>query len=295
MTTTPNLARAIRRARWLTLGIAMLAMALGPTARSQSAELAQMLLEVEAHGAFGVVAGQALSPDDALPDPASLAVLDAYARGTGVTFRPTSGTLGDWTLTAVAAADRVLPLGTGSGPASVVLDATGLFLVRLDGRVQPADGGTPSTGSWVWRIGVPDRDLPEAEDSAPPPRIRLASGDQQVRLERGSGCYLGTCGDIGGVPPTNELPTIRTVAGAPLVLDLADGSSFTSWRVEVTPADDPVAGPVVVTGSVETAPQARAVFAAPAAGAWQVLVHVTFDHERGSFDGYARLLLVDDA
>ncbi len=258
---------------------------------ASAASPATELPEIEARGAFGVVSGQPLPVGASRMDPSTLAVLDTYARGTTLAFRPVEGTLGDWSLSAVREPDGEIDLGTGSGPARATLDQTGMFLLHLDATVHPTDGADPVTGTWAWRVAVPDRDLPDGEDTVPPPRLQLASGDQRADLEPGSGCFLGTCGDIGGVPPVDELPTIRTIAGAPIALQLGDSSAFTSWSVEATPADDPDAEPGLVIRSDEGVPATRIMFAAPGVGAWRVLVNVTFDRDRGSFDGYGRLVL----
>jgi hypothetical protein len=244
---------------------------------------------VVADGPFGRVAGVPATADG-LPDPGELQVLDAWAAGTRIRFEPTDGTLAPWAVTAIAEPPdpaNARELGAGDGDAVVTLAAPGLFLVRLDGTVRP-DGGA-FEGTWWWRVAVPDRALPEDETGPPPPGLRLGSADDVIVLEQGSGCFLGTCGDIGGISPPDLLPTIRSTPGAPLSLTLGDGSSMEAWTVSLAPVSG--SGGEQLLGQMRDGWVTHAWVAAPPAGDWVVAISVTFDRERGHMDGYGRLIV----
>ncbi len=245
-----------------------------------------------ADGPFGRVVGLRTRMDAPTPRLDELPVLDAWARGTTVAIRPTDGTLAPWRAVALAEPDldptTAVDLGTGDGDAVIGLSTSGLFLVRVDGTIRP-DGGAIE-GTWWWRVAVPDRDLPPDESGPPPPAIRLSSGDDAVALEQGSGCFLGTCGDIGGISPPDLLPTVRTIPGAPLALALADGSGLTDWRIEATPVEGDERDGVVLGEGRDTW-ATLAWSPAPADGEWLIEASVTLDRERGHLDGYGRLLV----
>ncbi len=249
---------------------------------------------VTADGPFGRVEGLAVPPGET-PDTAVLPVLDAWAVGTNVRFRPTVGTLAPWRVTAVREpAEDPLgghELGTGDGDADVTLTLPGLFLVRLDGTLRP--DGDAIEASWWWRIAVPDRTLPEGETDPPPPAIELASGDEAIELEQGSGCFLGTCGDIGRISPPDLLPTLTTIEHAPLSMTLDDGSGVVGWSVVISPVGQD-GGREIVLGAARDTWTAVAWVPAPTAGDWVVTTSVTFDRDRGSFDGYGRLVVEED-
>ncbi len=267
---------------------------------AQSASPAAGRPAVIASGPFGSVPGRAVLPDQPLPAPADLEALDAYGRGASVTIAPDTGSFESWQVTTlqepIRGVDAATDLASGgsSDRAVVRLPTTGLYLVRLDATIVDPEstGSTATSGSWVWRIAVPDRDVPGNGDPYPPvPAIVLSSGDQSVVLDQGSGCFVGTCGDIGATAPPRTLPTIRTVPGTPLTVRLADASGMVGWTVDATPigsADED-------TVSLHTATSQPTVdsltFAAPTEGRWVILVRVVFERERGSFDGYGRLIL----
>ncbi|MFN8519017.1 MAG: hypothetical protein U0667_06425 [Chloroflexota bacterium] len=268
-----------------------LILAAGATAvaAEPSASPSPAVLGLTATGPFGTVGGeQAPAP----PDPASLPVLDGWARGASVLIRATDGTLSPWRAMALAEPDldpaQATDLGTGEGDASLVLSDTGMFLLRVDATVRP--DGDAVEGTWWWRVAVPDRERPEDEYGPPVPAIGLASGDDTQTLEQGSSCYVGTCGDIGRVSPPDLLPTVRTTEGAPLEVSLADGSGMASWSVSATPVGG-ADSDAVVLGRSDRATTTRAWVLSPAEGDWVVTVSVEFDRERGSADGYGRLVV----
>ena len=162
------------------------------------------------------------------------------------------------------------------------------MLIRVDGTIRP--DGDALDGSWWWRVAVPDRVLPDEETGPPPPTLWLGSGDDVVELEQGSGCFLGTCGDIGRVSPPDLLPTVRTIPGAPLSITLADGSGVVRWSVSATPVGGGEADEVVL-GQAPDVWTTQAWVTAPDPGEYVIAVSVTFDRERGSFDGYGRLIV----
>lgn len=245
-----------------------------------------------AQGPFGRAEGVAGGTGGSPPDPARMPVLDAWARGTRVVLRPAEGTLSPWRVTALAepALDpaRAVELGQGDGEASFQLSASGLFLVRVEGIVRP--DGDAVEGSWWWRIAVPDRDLPEEETGPPPPAIVVASGADVASLEQGSGCHLGTCGDIGRVSPPELLPTVHTIVQAPLAVSLSDGSAMVGWSVSATPVGGGDTDGILL-GQGGGTPTTQAWVPAPGTGDWVLAVSVTFDRERGRFDGYGRLVV----
>jgi hypothetical protein len=203
-----------------------------------------------------------------------------------------------WRVTAIrepmGAAATWVELGSGVGRPVIHPATTGLFLVRLDATLSDptASGGATTEGSWLWRVAVPDRDVPEGGDPYPPaPALLLASADDEVALEAGSGCFVGTCGDIGATSPPRTLPTIRTRAGAPLVLRLGDGSGMDAWTAFATAIGGSDDQAIPLGASAGVGPVTQGTFAAPSEGRWMVVVHVRFDRERGSFDGYGRLIL----
>jgi hypothetical protein len=289
---------AARHARWsVPLGVALVLGSLaatvppglaadpGPTAGADGIGLV-------AQGAFGRAMGLAAGTADTPPDPGRLPVLDAWARGTSVVVRPTEGTLSPWRAVAIAepALDpgNAVELGQGDGDATFRLATSGLLLVRVDGTVRP--DGDALEGSWWWRIAVPDRDLPEEETGPPPPAIVVASGADVASLEQGSGCHLGTCGDIGRVSPPDLLPTVRTIPRAPLAVSLSDGSAMVAWSVSATPVEGSGSEGILL-GQADGTPMTQAWVPAPGTGEWVIAVSVTFDRERGRFDGYGRLVV----
>jgi len=250
---------------------------------------------VYAQGPFGRVEGYPAGLDDPQPDLVDLPVLDAWARGATVEFRPSDGTLSPWHLSVFPEPDIDVPttyqLTDSDGDASVSLQEPGIYLLRMDGTVRP--DGDALEGTWWWRVAVPYRDFPPDEHGPPPPAIRLASGDRIVSLEQGSGCFLGTCGDIGGISPPDLLPTITTIEHAPLSVTLEDGSGVVGWSVGISPVgEDDAAGTLL--GQARDTWTSAAWVEAPPRGDWLVTTSVTFDRDRGSFDGYGRLIVEED-
>lgn len=248
-----------------------------------------------AEGPFGRVEGHATAVGAPPPDLSGIEVLDAWARGATVAFRPSDGTLSPWHLWVMrepeADAATTFQLTDADGDASVSLQEPGLFLLRLDGTVRP--DGDAHEGTWWWRVAVPYRDFPPDEHAPPPPAIRIASGDRATSLEQGSGCYVGTCGDIGRISPPDLLPTVTTIERAPLAFTLEDGSGMVGWSVVISPTGQDDAQEIVLGQARDTWTQ-DAWVPAPARGDYLVRASVTFDRDRGSFDGYGRLIVEED-
>jgi hypothetical protein len=271
----------------LVLGTAVPITAATPSASPMSAPVG-----LTATGPFGTVPGVLGPIAGSAPDPGSLAVLDGWARGATILVRPTVGTLSPWRAVALTEPGldpaTAIGLGEGDGDAPLLLSDTGTFLIGVSGTIRP-DGGALD-GTWWWRVAVPDRDRPDDEYGPPVPAIRLASADDVEVLEQGSSCYVGTCGDIGRVSPPDLLPTVRTIPGAPLSVSLADGSGVVAWSVAATPVDGG-AGDTTLLGGADDTSTTQAWVSAPPEGDWIVMVSVTFDRDRGSSDGYGRLIV----
>jgi len=255
---------------------------------------------VVARGPFGSVVGLPLPDGASLPDAASLEALDGYGRGARVIIAPAVEAFERWRVTAIRepSLDPVTAQELGAGEsdtsAGVRLPSSGLFLVRLDATlVDPGSATDPgTTGAWAWRIGVPDRDVPTGGDPYPPmPAIQLISADRSVDLDPGSGCFIGTCGDIGATSPPQTLPTIRTIPGTALSVRLSDGSGIDAWRVDATPVGAAEDATIPLGTGVPAQAAHTVTFAAPSQGRWVILVHIRFDRDRGAADGYARLIL----
>jgi hypothetical protein len=114
-----------------------------------------------------------------------------------------------------------------------------------------------------------------------------------MRLEQGSGCFLGTCGDIGRISPPDLLPAVTTIEHAPLSVTLEDGSGVVGWSVVVSPVGQGDAGELLL-GQAQGTWTSSAWVEAPPRGDWLVATSVTFDRERGTFDGYGRLIVQED-
>ncbi len=283
----------------LVLSTAVLAQAgTGSATSPDVSPLAGDPMRVVASGPFGTVPGLSLGPEGVPPDPWALEALDAWGRNARISVSADGLSFDAWRASAfrepIMAGAEPDDLGSGVGHPVLHLPTTGLFLVRLDASLTDptAPGRTTVASSWVWRIAVPDRDVPDGGDPYPPaPSLLLTSADDRIELDQGSGCFVGTCGDIGATAPPRTLPTIRTRPGAPLVLRLGDGSGMVAWTAEATTIAGMGARTVSLGAGTGDGAMTQGTFAAPGEGGWVILVHVTFDRDRGSFDGYGRLIL----
>jgi hypothetical protein len=261
--------------------------------------------EVSLSGPFGRLDGYPIRADAPLPDPSLLRPLDAYGRGATITVAPRDARLllATWRLGAAAEPPSDVAVleelsaveDAPSELAFATVPATGVWLVRLDASLTGVDDpyGEPRyTGSWVWRLVVPDREVPGDDIPYPPvPGITLASGQASVAMELGSGCHGGTCSDIGHPSPADQLPTLETAPGAPLVISLDDGTGLAGWVVRATPLRGSESDATELAADTLGQSRAHAVFAAPPSGQWVLEANVRFDLERGGYTAYAGVLV----
>jgi hypothetical protein len=254
-------------------------------------------------GPFGRLDGLPIAADAALPDPAWLRTLDAYGRGATIRAAPRDENLVflDWRLTAVQdPADELaeaIELGgvpdSGMDLAPVDAPPTGVWMIRLDASLAQRDvsfDNVYATGSWVWRVVVPDRDVPGDDETYPPvPGILLSSGQNMVEMELGSGCFITTCGDVGGITPDRLLPGLVVAGGAPMVISLADGSGLAGWHVLVRPVGRSNDAFELISQDSLGVSRPVAVIAPPGRGNWVTEAKVDFDLERGTYYAYARV------
>lgn len=257
---------------------------------------------VSLSGPFGTLDGLPIPVGGPLPEVAPLRALDAYGRGATLLAAPRDVRLvvTAWQLRATLVSGpgngTVVTLGGDEtslgGYASVPAPPTGAWVIRLDASLDDADQpfrAPPVRGSWIWLVVVPDRDVPQDDPNPPVPQVVLATGTTGVAMELGSGCYLGTCGDIGHPSPDELLPDLSVVPAARMRLALSDGSGLGAWSVAVrrVGAPDDAAVPVVSDALGVSRPLVQ--FSAPGVGSWVVAAQVSFDLERGGFAAFARL------
>ena len=254
-------------------------------------------------GPFGRFDGVVTDLDHPPSAQTALRPLDAYGRGARLVAAARDPRLAfaDWVLTAVPEPDLApgqrVELGrSGGGPsqlAAVDAPGTGVWLVRLDatlGAIDAPFAPPQATGSWLWLVVVPDRDVPGDDEPYPPlPAFLLSTTTSTIELEPGSGCFVDTCGDIGAPPPDGSLPVLHAPPGAPLRLSLGDGSGLVRWTVEARPAGDEAGPSIVLARDDAGISRSSAIFAAPGTGDWVLEVHLAFDLERGAFGAYGRL------
>jgi hypothetical protein len=251
---------------------------------------------VSLFGPFGRLDGSSGPAAASWPDGTTLLPLHAHGRGARLVAQPRDLDLAflDWRLTARPALDdRAAVVELGRGPVSggdtayAVVDApaTGSWLLRLDATLD----GTPAA-SWFWRLDVPDAEVPPPGEPFPPvPGIHLSSGDTGLDMTLGSGCFIGTCADLGVRPPVEGLPVLHVgAAAAPLTLSLGDGSGLSAWHLSVEPTAGGAAAPLA-DGAAAGPGQALIAFDGPASGRWLLEADLAFDLERGSYLAYAVL------
>jgi hypothetical protein len=259
---------------------------------------------VSLSGPFGRLDGLPITASSPLPDPAWLRTLDGYGRGATlrIALRDEDLLFYDWRMTAapVPTAQSGEPLELGGEPASgvelatVEVPPTGVWLVRLDASLVQREVSFENifaSGSWVWRVSVPDRDAPANSDQPypPVPAVLLAAGTNVIQMELGSGCYVGTCGDIGFLPPDADLPRIDVERGASMVLSLGDGSGLSGWIVSTRPVGGPSDDFELLARDDLGVSRPVALIGSPGPGRWVLEATLSFDLERGSYDAYARV------
>jgi len=242
--------------------------------------------EVYLRGPFGSLDGQASLPG---ADPATdgLRLLDQHAQGAnlGVGLRDVQLAFVQWTVSIIPVVD-----GAGSGPIvvsegpgpedrtdfiSLVGPDAGDWLLRLDAQVADSPAA-----SYHWRLAVPDRDMPaDGELEVPPPELFVEAGRRRVSAETGGGCYVYTCGDVGGLTPARLLPRIMTDERS-VTVKLSDGSRFVEWRASGWPIDGQP-GETRSFGRAKVPEGVHQQAVSLPRGDWYLKVVLTFDLERG--------------
>ncbi len=248
-------------------------------------------------GPLGTRSGVVVAAGQPLPDPALIAPLDTYGRDPRLRLwhegDPETGDgWSSWEVVATSTgADpgepRTLAAGDTDTPAdslSLTPPPPGDWLIGA--TLTRAASAQPET--WAWHLTVPDRTIPE---SIPVPDLVVSGAGTTVVAERGGGCYLGACGDIGGRPPARAVPLVTLdLPDAPIALTLSDGSGIQSVTVSAESLDGSASAPLMLLDQAD-ADGANVVFIPPpsSAGRWYLEVTVRFTDARGDTTGYARV------
>ncbi len=237
-------------------------------------------VSVSLRGAFGTVVGQ---------DPDTPAVAAPDGRG-----------LDTWAREAVLELAVDPPL---EPPATVTVVATprdggeAVVLPLKDGRWLTAPGQAGEhvvvatieqvghdASRHAWLLAVPDRpgDF-ETWLHFPPIEARARSSAGSVRGDRGHGCLVDLCQEVGPRPPAKVLEPLTVPVGETLTLELDDGSAMVHWQGRLEPQP----------GTASETRVARATFDEPVAepaltglepdstGEWLLELRVDYDRERG--------------
>lgn len=257
---------------------------------STAGEVAEVYLQ----GPFGSLDGEDGPPgEDA--EPAELRPLDQYAQGASLSIglRDVDLDFVHWTVSVRPlqdpAGDGLVVLSEGPGPEDradyigLVGPDAGEWLLRLD-----ADIVDSAAATYHWRLVVPERDLPPSgELEVPAPDLLVDAGRRTVSAEMGGGCYVYSCGDIGGLTPAHRLPRIRPDEGT-LAMRLSDGSAFVGWRVTGWPAN----GSPRDSRSLGRGKAARGTLQERLSlprGDWYTKIDIEFDLERGALSYFLRV------
>jgi len=244
----------------------------------------------------GARAGAPVLAGAAAPDATAITPFDTFGRDPALAVYTLATDEGEgwaaWQVTAVPAADPTAePMSLATGVAEVPIDRVDLappppgdWLVTA---VLTAGQAGPD-GTWVWHLLIPDRSLPAF---LPAPDVVLFGGGASVIAARGSGCYVGQCGDIGRLPPDPDLPLIRLErADEPITLTLSDGSTLVQVRVAAMLLNVDETSPVtLLEASLEPGTHVVLVPAPPSLGRWRLEVSLVFSDARGDQVGYARV------
>ncbi len=229
-------------------------------------------------GTFGKVVGtDPAHPATAAPDERPLATW-MRSETLELVIDPPLDDETDVSITAVA---------EGAGSTELAFDerrwVTGPDQPGLHTLVATITRGEAEPVAHAWLLDVGDRpgswetmlQMPAIEG-----RVVAASGS--VTGDRGHGCLVGFCQEVGYRPPADVLEPLAVTVGEPLALELDDGSAIVHWEGRVEPHtarsetrfaeatfDEPVAGPVL------------AGLEPDAAGEWLLEVRADYDRERG--------------
>ncbi len=245
-------------------------------------------------GPFGSLDGQASLPG-AEPATGGLRALDQHAQGAnlGVGLRDVQLAFVEWTISISPVDDgaggRTIVVSEGPGPEdrtdyiSLVGPDAGDWLLRLDAQIADSPAA-----SYHWRLAVPDRDMPaNGELEVPPPELFVEAGRQRVSAEMGGGCYVYSCGDVGGLTPARLLPRIMTQERS-VTVKLSDGSRFIGLRASGWPIDGQT-GDVRYFGRVKVHEGVHQQAVSLPRGDWYLKVELTFDLERGHGTYFVRV------
>ena len=242
----------------------------------------------------GVRSGVQVGDPTAPPDVTTIDPFDTFGRDPSLAILDVGG--GGWAawevLATPAASPGTPPTSLATGVAEVPLEVIslqapppGAWLVTA-ALVAGAEG--PS-GTWAWHLVIPDRSLPEALDA---PDIVLFGGGATVIAERGSGCYLGQCGDIGGLPADRTLPAIRLERrDEPIALTLSDGSGMVRVTAHAILLGVDETQPVQLVDGDAFAATNVLLVPPPSIGRWHLEILVTYSDGRGDQAGYARVIV----
>ncbi|MDQ3555131.1 MAG: hypothetical protein M3395_12120 [Chloroflexota bacterium] len=160
---------------------------------------------------------------------------------------------------------------------------TGEWLLRLDAEISDS-----APAAYHWRLAVPRREVPaDGILEVPAPDLIIKAGQRSVTAEFGSGCYVFTCGDSGGLTPAHDLPRIRAERRS-VAMTLSDESAFVGWRMTGWPVGgDPGDERSLGRRRVPEGKERETVNLPP--GDWYARIQVTFDLERGVLSYYARI------
>ena len=235
---------------------------------------------VSLRGPFGTVAGtDPQAPAVAAPDGRAL---DAWQRDAAMelAIEPPLDVTATVTLKATPddggeAVELSLEDGrwvTGPGRAG---DHVVVASIERDGR---------TSGEFAWLIEVPDRpgDI-ETLLTMPALEASVSAASGTVPGERGHGCHVDMCQEVGFRPPATALEPLDVQVGEPVTFSLADGSAVIGWEGRLEPQP----------GTASETRFAEAVFEEPvgapvltglepdAVGEWLLELRADYDRERG--------------
>lgn len=265
-----------------------------PTSQVPGPSPDREVAEVYLRGPFGSLDGE-VSSLGANAEPASLRRLDQHAQGANlsIALRDVQLVFLHWRVSISPVDDPPggTPIVLSEGPApedrtdyiGLVGPKAGDWLLRMDARI----AGSPAV-SYHWRLAVPERDMPaNGELEVPAPKLLIEAGRQSVAAEMGGGCYVYTCGDVGGLTPARLLPRVAADEGR-ITVKLSDGSGFVEWRASGWPVDGkPHDSRSFGRGKAPEGIHQQTV--SLPRGDWYLKVELAYDLERGHGTYFARV------
>jgi hypothetical protein len=229
-------------------------------------------------GPFGTVpAGTLEEPATAAPDARPL---DTWMRSAQLELTVEPPLQAAHELHAVATAEdgtkTELPLQDGHW--LLAPDEPGLHVIAV---TLETEGGT---SEHAWLVDVPDREGSfETLLEMPAIEAEIQASTGSVSGERGHGCLVDMCQEVGYRPPVGVLPPLSVAVGEAVELHLSDGSAIVHWEGRLEP----------LPGTTAETRQTRATFDEPvaspllsglepdAAGEWLLELRADYDRERG--------------